>query len=178
MVEQYQKLIHSVVYKVAGHKMDRADLEDIVSAVNLRLLEEGGSRSIGSFDPARGMELTTFVGMVAKSAAVDALRRLKEEVPIQEEPGDDAGEYYTPVSAETDALAALVRKEQVSRVRQAISMLSEEDQHFLEVLMSDTGSLEDYAAKLGVTVGNLKVRKHRIIARLKKILGNLYRSGS
>ena len=178
MVEQYQNLIHGIVYKIAGHRLHRADIDDIVSAVNLRLLEPDGAKSLSAFDPTRGMELTTFIGMVAKSAAVDALRRLKHEVPIQEEPDEDGGAYYTPVSAEVDVLTSLIRREQADKVRQAISMLPEADQRFLEVLVSDTGDLEDYAAQLGVSVANMKVRKHRIIARLKKILSNMYRSGS
>lgn len=179
MVSEYQNLIKSIVYKVCGNAICKSDVDDIVASVNLKLLEKEGSKSLSAYNAASGMELTTFIGMVAKCEAVDTLRRRKPCVTIQEEKDeDDRGEIYTPISAETDALTALLRKEQAAKVRKAIKMLTEDEQHFLAVIMSDDGSVEQYAEQLGVTVGNLKVKKHRIIAKLKKILRNMYRDAS
>ena len=71
---------------------------------------------------------------------------------------------------EPHPLAALIGDERRTAVRQALGQLSTEDRNLLRMMYyedMDTGVL---AQQLGVTAGALRVRKHRVLARLAVLL--------
>lgn len=166
----HQGLIRGIVYNIASKRLGRSDLEDIVQAVNVRLLEKG-SKSLAAFNPTAGIELSTFIGMVAKCEALDTLRGLKAKVQVADEKAEDH-ETYTPVSAEVDALSALLRLEQAERVRQVIARLSPNEQAFLELLISDTLDIDAYCAERKIGTGAFRVRKTRLIQKIRDMLEN------
>ncbi len=75
-----------------------------------------------------------------------------------------------PQNVDPHPLATLIGDERRAAVRDALDRLSTEDRGLLRMMYyeeMDTGSL---ARRLGVTPGALRVRKHRVLARLAALL--------
>lgn len=72
---------------------------------------------------------------------------------------------------ESGPLDALVREEVRDRVRRALGDLPPADQELLRRIYYDDEPGADTARRLEVTPGTLRVRKHRALERLARILG-------
>lgn len=70
-----------------------------------------------------------------------------------------------------DALAGLVSEERRARVRAALATLSADDHNLLRALYFDQLDTTELGAKLGLSPGALRVRKHRAVQRLAAALG-------
>ena len=70
-----------------------------------------------------------------------------------------------------DALARLVSEERRARVRAALETLSPDDRDLLRAVYFEQIDATDLAARLGLTAGALRVRKHRAVQRLAAALG-------
>lgn len=70
-----------------------------------------------------------------------------------------------------DVLARLVSEERSARVRTALRTLSPDDRDLLRALYFDQVDTGELAAKLGLSLGALRVRKHRALQRLAEALG-------
>lgn len=81
-----------------------------------------------------------------------------------------------------DPLAELVDSERRARVRAALAELSDSDRRLLRMLFYEESESREAARELEITPGALRVRKHRALKRLSKILErgarDLKRSGS
>lgn len=185
MLEKYQSIIRVVVARMAGPKTCKADIDDVIQNVNLRLLESG----LDNYDPNRG-SIEAYIAVMARSMTIDAWRR-KKRAPIAASDAIEAsenggyndssgdGRSYTYVPAESmtdhseDALAMLLREEQRNRLEKAIKKLSPDDQHFLLISMRPDYDNQAYAKRLGMTEVALRVRKFRLAERLKALLAAL-----
>lgn len=76
-----------------------------------------------------------------------------------------------PGPAAPDALAALVTEETRARVRQALDALSAEDSELLRMLFHDDAGTAGAADRLAITPAAVRVRKHRALRRLRRLLG-------
>lgn len=174
--EQYAKfkpIIRAAAFKVGGKQVSKADMEDIVQSVVCELM----TRKLAQYTPAQGMQLTTFVSMVAHNYVVDMLRRRKPQHTGVSEDGDSLVEsamdhqaFSDGAGVESDALSMLLRQEQGARVMAALRSLSGEDQVFIERIM-DIGP-QELALQMGCKPSNLYVRRHKIIKKLKAMLAS------
>ncbi|MEO7138025.1 MAG: sigma-70 family RNA polymerase sigma factor [Gemmatimonadales bacterium] len=78
--------------------------------------------------------------------------------------GEDAG------NTEPHPLATLIGDEQRAAVRKAIELLSTDDRDLLRMMYYEDLDRGVLAQLLGVTSGTLRVRKHRVLARLGTLL--------
>lgn len=177
-----QHVIRSVVFKVAGHSLDKNDLQDILQEVNLRVLS-------GGYDPARGT-MAAWVSYIAHNKAIDALRRWSRRA----KPASDAMDQATEGGAgDEDALAnsngigdiemadphtedilqALTRERMTGKIESVIGQLASDDLHFLLISLKSDFSYEDYAKDLGTSDVALRVRKHRLVEKLRLMLAGL-----
>lgn len=69
-----------------------------------------------------------------------------------------------------DALAAVVGEERRARVRAALERLEASDRELLRMLFFEDLDTAEAAARLDVTRGALRVRKHRALKRLEAVL--------
>jgi len=140
------------------------DAEDLAQEVFVRI-----ARGLPGF---RGeSRLSTWIYRIATNAACDRLRggallRMTGTAAS----GDGAGEEGTPREAEAaDSVEqGLIRDEMNGCIRNLVGGLPENDRAVLA--LGDLGELADreIAARLGVSLGTVKIRLHRARVRLKK----------
>lgn len=175
-IPKLRPFIFAAVRKVVGNQVASDEMEDLVQDVFLELL----SGKLAKYDPERGMELSTYVTMVASRHAIDKMRRLREHssmdelVPIRHEGGGSTTlaerlDAQNAASVST-ALERLIEHEHGERLQAVIQKLPKEDQRFLARLMDDDYSTEDHAEELGITVNSVYIKKCRLVAKLRKKL--------
>jgi RNA polymerase sigma factor (sigma-70 family) len=189
---KYQDLIRTVVFKMGGATTPRADLEDVVQNINLRLIETG----LANFDPTRG-SIEGYISVIAKTMTIDAWRK-NQRLPIAASEAMDSSErgannvdsnhgvgegstgfsvaYLAANSLEDqsdDTLTMLLRDEQRDLLDSLIKQLPPDDQHFLLVSFKNDFSYKEYAARLGMTEVALRVRKHRIGERIRDLIAKI-----
>ena len=171
-LSKHQNLIRGMVLKVAGHQIARDEVEDLIQAINLELIDG----KLDQYDPTRGMELSSFIGMVARRYTIDEMkkrsfaygdgRRFKESVGAE----DDC-RYDEVKDTTTDVLSLLVKRSQLAQVREAIKCLPADAQDLIEAICDDDFDPEKYAESRGIPVGKVYSMKCRAIAKLRAILG-------
>jgi RNA polymerase sigma-70 factor (ECF subfamily) len=87
-----------------------------------------------------------------------ALRRLASDVPVLAVPP-------------TDPLHSLLSEERREHVRRALDRLEPADREILSLSYIETLDAADIGRRLGLTPGNVRVRRHRALRRLLEILG-------
>ena len=130
-----------------------ADIEDAVQDVFLRLAA-ADFRLLRRFDPGRAA-LATWLGVIAHSAAVDALRRLRPTLPLDQAPEPEApperaaGPVELPPGLLTDRQVAVLR------------LLYDRDLDVAEV-----------AGLLHVTEQTVRSTRHKALVRLRRHLAD------
>jgi RNA polymerase sigma-70 factor (ECF subfamily) len=110
---------------VRGLGLPDSELEDLVAETFTRALSR-----IRSFDPASGTRYVSYLYVIARNLATDRLReRMRapeitflEDVRVTETPDD---------SEDGEPLAALLKREQLERVRKSLTRLSPSDQEII-----------------------------------------------
>lgn len=131
-----------------------ADPDDVVQAVVLRLVE--AQRSPRSrYDPSRGMSPTTYVGMVARTAGLNALRgptRVKE----RETPIDDHEELvgHEEPGTETSAMARI------------LLLLDTEEERTMAMHLAAGSTISEVRTAMGLTEGEAAELQTRVRALL------------
>jgi RNA polymerase sigma-70 factor, ECF subfamily len=76
-----------------------------------------------------------------------------------------------PPQHETHPLASLIGDERRTAVRKALAQLGPDDRELLRMVYYEETETSVLAGRLGLTPGALRVRKHRVLARLAALLG-------
>jgi len=137
---------------------DRAAAEDVLQVTLLEVWDRGAS-----FDPVKA-SLVTWVMMIARSRAIDQLRR---RVP----------EPHDPVSAGTQLDRAAVTEEDPSealleqwRIADLLTRLPAEEATMLRLRFYDGLSQREIAERTGVPLGTVKMRMVHALQRLHRML--------
>ena len=77
----------------------------------------------------------------------------------------------TSPEAPDDPLGSLISEERRDQVRQALERLDPEDREVLSLTYADALRASDIAGRLGISEGNVRVRRHRALGRLAGLLG-------
>jgi RNA polymerase sigma-70 factor (ECF subfamily) len=141
---------------------NRADAEDMAQDALQRVtkaLDDNRLREPGA--------LPAFVYQTALHVCQQSLRQRYRE--------RHALERYAHSSVEDSGapppLTDLIDGERRRVVRLALQSLTADDRELLEQLYSRDAELEELAARLGISAGALRVRKHRALKRLSAALG-------
>jgi len=156
-----QRVIRDAVLKTSNFTLSSPDVDDLVQDVNLRLL----GRHLSRFDASKS-RASTFAYYVARSVTVDALR-LRTRRPHATSDDQDVTDLHEPV------LERMVRNEQIDLAYQAIYQLGDADLDLALACLDDDFKLHDYAKKLGVSPETMQVRKHRVMKRLRAMVGTI-----
>ena len=137
---------------------DRASAEDVLQVTLLEVWDRGGS-----YDPARS-SLTTWVLMIARSRAIDQLRR---RVPEPHDPEDTVARPNRAAISEQDPNDALLEQ---WRIAQLLTRLPSQQATMLRMRFYDGLSQRDIAAQTGIPLGTVKMRMVQALERLRQLL--------
>ena len=137
-----------------GNRPADLELEDIVQAIYLKLIRND-CRLLRTFDPGRA-SMSTWLTLVARSTAIDTLRRLK------------------PMTLEVDETAAGVLETPQSEpvVDIPFQILSSRQRLVLALLFDDERSVPEAAEILGVNQQTIRSTKHKALKRLRAHFGS------
>lgn len=141
---------------------DAALAEDIAQETLRRVIEALRAGRIQNTEAVAG-----FVFQTAKHVCMHAHRAAGREARAMRKLDDPSGSQ----GVHLDALARLVSEERRARVRAALDTLSRDDRDLLRAVYFEQIDAADLAARLGLTAGALRVRKHRAVQRLAAALG-------
>ena len=152
----------------AGPRL-RQELVDLVQQVFLTLFDKRG-RVLTSWDPARGLSLDNFVGLVAERQVLSILRSGKRD-PWREEP--TLVEDLDGPSEEPDPEEAAASREELelllARLREALSPLGWQ---LFDLLYLQERSVSDVEAATGLSADAVYAWRSRLRKLARSLLGD------
>jgi len=143
------------------HLGNRQDAEDLAQETLARVLAAMQKGALA--DPEA---LPAFVYQTARNVMKERFRKAGRETRAmtryQHEPASEPG---------PDNLAVLVSSERGRELRAALATLAADDRNLLQWLYGQDLDAAEVAARLNIAAGNVRVRKHRALARLAAALG-------
>ncbi len=136
---------------------DRATAEDVLQQVLLEVWQRASS-----YDPARA-SLLTWVLMIAKSRAMDELRR---RVPEPVDPSTAAEQAAWSGAAENDPERVLEQW----RIAALLERLPRDEASLLRLRFYDDLTQTEIAARTGISIGTIKTRMVNGLAQLRDLL--------
>ncbi len=155
-VERWAGVIYSAVQrtmKARGGGAERADVEDAVQDVFIRLLKDD-CRLLRTYDAHRA-SLSTWLTLVARSTTIDRHRRQRlSTVPLeaQHDPPAEPSGQEPPLSV-------------------PLHLLSGRQRLVLRLLFDEQKSVAETARFMGVDEQTVRSTKHKALARLRDHLG-------
>jgi RNA polymerase sigma factor (sigma-70 family) len=147
-VRRYAGLVVAAVRSVAR---EAGDVEDLAQEVFLRLCKDD-FRLLRSFDPARA-GLSTWITIVARSTARDALRRFR---PVS-----------VPIDAVPEGRLAVDPVEPVRKLKLPEALLSPRQREILTMLYDREMEVSEVAAALGIDPQTVRSAHHKAMVKLR-----------
>jgi RNA polymerase sigma factor (sigma-70 family) len=140
-----------IVAAVRGIAMGHGDIEDLTQEVFVRLCKDN-FRLLRSYDPARA-GLSTWLTIVARSTARDALRRRRaESVPLESVP---------------EAQLAVDPVEPVRKLKLPEALLSPRQREILAMLYDREMDVAEIARMLGIDPQTVRSAHHKAMLKLR-----------
>jgi RNA polymerase sigma factor (sigma-70 family) len=140
-----------VVAAVRGVAREAAEVEDLAQEVFLRLCKDN-FRLLRSYDPARA-GLSTWITIVARSTARDAIRRYR---PI-----------LVPIEAVPEGRLAIDPVEPVHKLKLPETLLSPRQREILTMLYDREMEVSEVAAALGIDPQTVRSAHHKAMVKLR-----------
>lgn len=165
-VARWSGVIHVAVRHVAGkgehsrYESHGVEIEDIFQEVFVRLVKDD-FRLLRTFDPGRAT-LSTWLTIVARSTAIDCLRRRRlNTVSI------NPSQVGAAPTADTDSSAT----EALDGSILPMHLLTERQRLVLQLLFDDGMTVEQVARRMGVDDQTIRSTKHKALTRLREHYG-------
>jgi RNA polymerase sigma-70 factor (ECF subfamily) len=140
-----------VVAAVRGVAREAGEVEDLTQEVFLRLCKDD-FRLLRGYDPARA-GLSTWITIVARSTARDAMRRYR---PIS-----------VPIEAVPEGRLAVDPVEPVRKLKLPEALLSPRQQQILTMLYDREMEVSEVAAALGIDPQTVRSAHHKAMIKLR-----------
>jgi len=140
-----------VVAAVRGVARETVEVEDLVQEVLLRLCRDD-FRLLRTYDPARA-RLSTWITIVARSTARDALRRHRPVV--------------VPIEAVPESRLAVDPVEPVRRLKLPEALLSPRQREILTMLYDRDMEVAEVATALGIDPQTVRSAHHKAMVKLR-----------
>jgi RNA polymerase sigma-70 factor, ECF subfamily len=151
------------------HLIGAEDVRDIQAELCLQLLAND-KRRLRQFDATRGTPLVAWLSVLARHAAFDFLR-LRRRQPTVRWKGEETTHLEAIGSDAPDALVLCQTRERARIVATLVDELSARDREFFELYFCEGLDPEQTAERLGICVGTVYSKKHKIRARIESLLG-------
>lgn len=152
----------------------RARLEDLVQDTFVELFRDGG-RVLCAWDPARGLALTSFAGLVAEQRVYAFLRNRKASARLEDlDDGDsDLSAHAGPAAIDPEARAA--SREHVEKVVDLLrAELSPIGRVMFDRLVLGDEAIAEVAADTGMTISAVQAWSSRLRRRLSALSEELF----
>lgn len=163
LIQEYQKRIFSIAYRMMQNQEDAADL---TQEIFLKLFQ--------NLDKFRGnSQFSTWVYRVATNTCLDALKKAKRQTAysLDKEIETEEGTLLGELPDKGPSPQELAEKKAIlEAVRLGIAKLSKEHQRVMILRELEGLSYEEIAQILNCSVGTVKSRINRARENLKKIL--------
>lgn len=163
--EAFEQLItplEQLIWRICWHYTgNRESAEDCGQETMIRIWR--------SLDSYRGdCALESWVYRIAANCCMDYLRKKKRDKSVSMEPMQEQG--FDPADPSPGTEEQVVAADEQKRLREAITMLPEDQREALIMTQLEKVPYEETAKLLGVSEGTIKSRVNRAKARLKEIL--------
>jgi RNA polymerase sigma-70 factor, ECF subfamily len=156
---EFHRLMADRLYSMARRMLeDDAAAADALQDCLVRVWQ-----AAGRFDPNLG-DAFTWVAMLLRGVCLDQLRSRTR----RHRRNDIGGQLL--VDAAPGELEDLFFRETIQLVRQAMAALAQGEREMLETALFSQESPTEVASRMSLTPGNLKVRTHRAMQRLRNLL--------
>lgn len=158
IIEKYTPYVWAIVWNIVRGRLDASDAKEIVSDVFYTLWKNADKRP---------RNLKGYLASIARSRSVDALRRIRQDLPLE----DDVIEV--PIEGpETEA----VKQAEYEALRRAVDALPEPDRTIFlrHYFLYQTASAIAGAMQLNVNTVKTKLRRGRDILRLELKKGGYF----
>lgn len=118
-------------------------------------------RSLSTFSLYKGGSFQAFLFKIARNLIID-LARKKKEIALEN--------YQQQADPAQDLDEKLQRQQDIAQVQSALAKLEEKDRQIIILRYFEELSSHEVAKIVGVREGNLRVRTHRILKKLKQII--------
>lgn len=166
------RVVRGLVRRAAGERRDlRQEVADMTQDVFAALFAHGG-RALRAWDPARGLSLANFVGLVATREVASILRNGRRD-PWRDVPGEldeleSAADAAPDAEPQLDSRRALTRL--LDRMREALSPRGLE---LFQRLYVDEEPIEEVAARMQMTREAIYAWRNRVGKLLRQFAGEL-----
>jgi len=161
-VERYARVIFAAVQRALrmhAPQANDADVQDAAQEVFVRLVKDD-FRLLGSYDPSRAA-LTTWLTIVARSTAIDQVRRKRPQTVGLEHAAETAA-APPPTAGPARATEAVGIPD---------GLLSPRQQLVLRMVFDEEMPVEQVAAVLGVEAQTVRSTQHKAISKLREHFG-------
>lgn len=160
----YMPLLQSCIRRVLvrrpqGAKTD--DCEEVFANFCVQLLSND-MRKLRAFDPARGVRLSTWLGMLATNCAFDFMRSSRRQpAPNHDESILDSIQSLAPNQEDITSV-----REELSSIREWYGTLSARDQEFFYLYFDAGLEAQEISDRMGLNAATVYSKKHKILAKL------------
>ena len=152
LFERHHVALYNFFLRLTGN---RSVSEDLVQDVFFRILKYRYTYKGQS-------KLTIWMYQIARNAHIDHLRKLKEEVPLDEQWGEAASQEPSPVER-------VEQWQDIALVRKALAKLPLKKREVLVLSRFQNLKYKEIAELSGCHIGTVKANIHRAIKELGKI---------
>jgi RNA polymerase sigma-70 factor (ECF subfamily) len=164
---QYSRIIIGCIRRVLT-RFTRVTSDHDVDEVYARFCYEllaNDRKKLRYFDPEKGGRLSTWIGLLAKNATYDYLRRLKRDRVCDPLPEGDVFESTGDSPFEQVAI-----HQRASLTRSILEQLSERDRQFVDLYFAQGLEAEEIAETMSISVKTVYTKRHKITARLEAMM--------
>ncbi len=160
--ERLMEPLEQLVWRVCWHYTgNREAAEDCGQEAMIRIW-----RNLANYRGECALE--SWVYRIAANCCMDWLRKKKRDQSVSMEPMVEQG--FDPADDAPGTEEQVVAKDERQRLREAITLLQEDQREALILTQLEKVSYEEAAQALGISEGTVKSRVNRAKARLKEIL--------
>jgi RNA polymerase sigma-70 factor (ECF subfamily) len=140
------------------------DVDEVYARFCFELLAND-RKKLRAFDPEKGGRLGTWVGLLAKNATYDYLRRLKRDRVCEPLPESDT------LKADSESpFEQVVIQQRAALTSATLRRLSDRDRQFVELYFAEGMEAEEIAKIMNISVKTVYTKRHKITARLEAMM--------
>ena len=174
LLRRYRPLIFRCILRVVkryGAVLGGDDIDEIFGEVCVSILHND-MHKLRAWDPARGAQLGSWLGLLSINVTHDYLRQLSRRpqitllAPLRDSEADAMAEHQAPGPS---ALDALLEKERHLMLRRLLADFSLRDRRFVELYFGAGLSPEEVAVQMGISIKTVYSKKNKVRTRLLRL---------